>query len=627
MGSRKDNDYFPTQLQLYQFKSKYSRWDWETGRRETWTETVDRAVTYLRKLSQDKLPEKDYKRIRRFILEMKAMPSMRLMAMAGPAAERDSTTIYNCAYAPVDRLESFSDALVVSMAGCGFGYSVEKEYVDRLPRVGGVKNEGFTYLVEDSALGWRDALLFGLRSWFDGYGVVYDYSELRPSGAILKIKGGRSSGPGALKDCLNFCSTIIRLAAGRKLKPIECHDMMCAIGNCAVSGGVRRTAMISLFDWDDTEMRNAKKGDFPAIRWNANNSIVWPENITQAQFVSQFIEMHQGMNGEPGIFNRQAAYNTMPERRERRKFGINPCGEVFLRPRQFCNLSIAIARAGDTPYDLRNKVRIASIIGTIQSMATNFQGLSSEWKQNCEEERLLGVDITGQMDCPVLQDDLILDYLKIVAVNTNEEYAERLGINRSAAVTCTKPSGNSSVLFNCSPGIHTRWSEYYMRNVRIAVTSPLFYVMRASGVPMSPENGQTEENATTWVIHFPCKSPKDAITRKDLSAIEQCENWAAVKTHYTEHNPSVTITYKETELLDVMSWVWDSRDIVSGMSFLPDTGAQYEQMPYQEITEEEYVRLYEAFPEIRFDLLETYEREDMTTLAQEVACASGACLI
>ena len=403
--------------------------------------------------------------------------------------------------------------------------------------------------------------------------------------------------------------------------------MMCSIGNCAISGGVRRTALISLFDWDDEEMRNAKKGDFSKVRWNANNSIVWPRDITQGQFVEQFVEMHKGMNGEPGIFNREAAYNTIPERRERRKFGMNPCGEVFLRPRQFCNLSIAIARAEDTPYDLRNKVRIAAIIGTIQSMATNFQGLSSEWKQNCEEERLLGVDITGQMDCPILQDDLILDYLKIVAVNTNVEYAERLGINRSAAVTCAKPSGNSSVLFNWSPGVHARWSEYYMRNVRISVTSPLCYVLMASGVPMSPENGQTMETVTTWVVHFPCKSPDGAITRKDLSVIEQCENWAAVKVHYTEHNPSVTITYKPNELLDVMSWVWDNKNIVSGMSFLPDSGAQYEQMPYEEITQEEYETLSAAFPEIRFELLEKYEREDMTTLAQEVACSSGGCLI
>jgi ribonucleoside-diphosphate reductase alpha chain len=549
------------------------------------------------------------------------------MAMAGPAAERDSTTIYNCAYAPVDRLETFSDALTVSMAGCGFGFSVEKEYVDQLPEVKATTGEIFTYLVEDSALGWRDALLFGMRSWFEGHSLVYDYSELRPAGAILKTKGGRSSGPGALEDCLNFCGNTVRQAQGRKLTPIECHDMMCSIGNCAISGGVRRTALISLFDWDDEEMRNAKKGDFPAIRWNANNSIVWPKDITQEQFVEQFVEMHKGMNGEPGIFNREAAYNTIPERREKRKFGMNPCGEVFLRPRQFCNLSIAIARSNDTAQSLADKVEIASIIGTIQSMATNFQGLSDEWKKNCEEERLLGVDITGQMDCSVLQDSLALEYLKIVAVNTNKEYAERLGINQSVAVTCAKPSGNSSVLFNCAPGIHTRWSEYYMRNVRISVTSPLCYVLMASMVPMSPENGQTVENATTWVVHFPCKSPEGAVTRHDVSALGQCRNWAKVKENYTEHNPSVTITYKGTELLDVMCWVWRNKDIVSGMSFLPDIGAKYDQMPYEEITAEEYESLSEIFPEIRFELLEQYEKEDMTTLAQEVACSAGGCLI
>ena len=624
---RELNKYFETPLQQFQFLGKYSRFNWEKGRRETWTETVNRAVRYLRDLSQNKLDDEEYEEIREYILEMKAMPSMRLMAMAGPAAERDSTTIYNCAYAPVDRLETFSDALTVSMAGCGFGFSVEKEYVEQLPQVSPIKNGVFAYQVDDNTIGWRDALLFGLRSWIDGYDVEHDYSLLRPAGAVLKTKGGRSSGPGALKDCIDFCRKTIRNAAGRKLSPLECHDMMCAVGNCAISGGVRRTALISLFDWDDTEMRNCKKGDFPSIRWNANNSIVWPKDITQAQFVEQFLEMHNGMNGEPGIFNREAAYKTIPERREQRKFGMNPCGEVFLRPRQFCNLSIAIARADDTPLSLREKVRVATMIGTIQSMATNFQGLSAEWKQNCEEERLLGVDITGQMDCPLLQNDTTLDYLKHISVATNVEYAERLGISRSAAVTCTKPSGNSSVLFDCSPGIHARWSEYYMRNVRVSVTSPLFYVMMASGVPMSPENGQTEENATSWVIHFPCKSPAGAVTRHDLSAIKQCENWLVVKEFYTEHNPSVTITYKENELIDVIAWVWKNKDTVSGMSFLPDVGAQYDQMPYEEITEEEYDILTAGFPEIRFDLLGMYEQEDNTTLAQEVACASGGCLI
>ena len=618
---------FETGLQKFQFLNKYSRWDWDKERRETWLETVDRSVEYLRGLSQNKLDDEDYDEIARYIFEMKAMPSMRLIAMAGPAAERDSTTIYNCAYAPVDRLETFSDALTISMAGCGFGFSVEKEYVAQLPRVGPMKDGVFSYQVEDNTIGWRDALLFGLRSWIDGYDVEYDYSLLRPAGSVLRIKGGRSSGPSALKDCLDFCRETIQGAAGRKLKPIECHDMMCAVGNCAISGGVRRTAMISLFDWDDTEMRNAKKGNFPSIRWNANNSIVWPKDITQVQFIEQFLEMHKGMNGEPGIFNREAAYNTMPQRREQRKFGMNPCGEVFLRPRQFCNLSIAIARADDTYLSLREKVRVATIIGTIQSIATNFQGLSAEWKQNCEEERLLGVDITGQMDCPLLQDRKTLDYLRLMAIGINVQYAEKLGIKRAAAVTCTKPSGNSSVLFDCSPGIHARWSEYYMRNVRVSVTSPLFYVLMASGVPMSPENGQTEENATTWVIHFPCKSPKGAIVRHDLSAIKQCENWLRVKVNYTEHNPSVTITYEENELLDVMAWVWKHKDIVSGMSFLPDSGAEYDQMPYEEITEEEYDILSASFPEIRFDLLERYEKEDMTTMAQEVACSAGKCLI
>jgi len=560
------------------------------------------------------------------MLEMKAMPSMRLLAMAGKAASRDNVTIYNCSYLTIDSLSAFQEILRISMAGCGVGFSVESEYTSKLPQVERIRDNVSMYKIEDSSEGWYKAIDYGIHTWFEGNDVMFDFSGLRPAGAILKVKGGRASGPYALKRCLDFCRDIIRNASGRKLESIECHDMCCAIGDCAVSGGVRRTAMISLFDWVDTAMRNAKKGKFPSIRWNANNSIVWPNNIKIEQFAQQFLDMHTSHNGEPGIFNRQATWNTLPNSREIDKdFGINPCGEIILKPMQFCNLSMAIAREDDTLKDLVEKVEVAAIIGTIQSMATNFHGLRPEWKANCESERLIGVDVTGQMDCKTIQNKDAMRNLREVAVKTNEIYARKLGINKAVSVTCAKPSGNSSVLFDCSPGIHARWSEYYIRNVRLSTTSPLFKVLQECNVPMNPENGQSVENAMTWVIPFPYKSPKGAITRNGRTAIEQCEYWLKVKMNYTSHNPSCTITYKPNELLDLMKWVWEHKDYVSGLTFFPDNDAQYEQPPYQEITITEYEKLSSEFPEIDFSLIEKYEKEDQTTVAQEIACTANGC--
>jgi ribonucleoside-diphosphate reductase alpha chain len=623
---QESKQYFKTALQEFQFYNKYSRFDWSKMRRETWTETIDRAVSFLRELSQNKLSGETYQRIRQFMLEMKAMPSMRLLAMAGKSARRDNVTIYNCSYLTIDSLSAFQEILRISMSGCGVGFSVESKYTSRLPNVERIRDNVSMYKVDDSSEGWYKALDYGIRTWFEGNDVMFDFSGLRPAGSILKIKGGRASGPYALKRCLDFCRQTIRNASGRKLSSIECHDICCAIGDCAVSGGVRRTAMISLFDWSDNEMRNAKTGNFPSIRWNANNSIVWPDNIKIEQFAQQFLDMHTSCNGEPGIFNRSAVWNTLPNTREIDKdFGINPCGEIILKPMQFCNLSMAIARKDDKLKDLIEKVEIATIIGTIQSMATDFHGLRPEWKKNCESERLIGVDITGQMDCKTIQNRNAMRCLQRVAFKTNEIYAKELGINKAASVTCAKPSGNSSVLFDCSPGIHTRWSDYYIRNVRISATSPLFKVLQKCDVPMNPENGQTKENATTWVISFPYKSPQGSITRNDKTAIEQCEYWLLVKMNFTTHNPSCTITYKPHELLDLMQWVWEHKDVVSGLSFLPDSDAQYEQMPYIEISKEEYERLNAEFPEIDFSLIERFEKEDQTTVAQEVACSANGC--
>lgn len=627
--------YFPTELQKFQFFDKYSRFNYDNMRRETWIETVDRAVEYLQELSHHKLDKKEYERIRKFILEMKATPSMRLLAMAGPAARRTNISIYNCSYLPMDSIDSFVEELIVAMAGCGVGFSVERKYVDQLPAVKMQTGEILpTHIVADSTEGWAEALRIGLMSWFEGKNISFDYSQIREAGKPLKVKGGRASGPAPFESLMNFARGVILKRQGQKLRPIDAHDIACKVGEAIVSGGVRRTALISLFDGDDKEMINCKNGDLTGNeqRWMANNSAVWENDVSQEQILYQMTEMMKGERGEPGIFSRHNANKIKPERRKEAIFGTNPCGEINLRPYEFCNLSIAIARPDDTVDSLKEKIEVATIIGTIQSMGTNFPGLRDIWRKNCEEERLLGVDINGQLDCPLLRPTCltageIFRKLREHAVATNKKYAALLGINQSAAVTCVKPSGNSSQLFNCSSGLHARWSQYYVRNVRVNTKSPLFQILREAGVPMDPENGQTAETATSYVIHFPVKSPEGAIIRNEMDAISQCEYWLLNKVNWTEHNPSVTISYKPNEVIDLVKWISDHKDIIGGMSFLPFSDAKYAQMPYEEITEEEYEVRASVFPKIDFSKLYIYEKEDFTEASQELACVSGACEI
>jgi ribonucleoside-diphosphate reductase alpha chain len=622
--------YFPSQIQKFQFYDKYARFTYEHGRRETWIETVDRAIDYLKELSDYRLQPLTYQRLRHGILNMKVMPSMRLLAMAGPAARRNNMSIYNCSYMPVDSIDSFVEAMIISMSGCGVGYSVEAEYVEKLPRIKRQKKEAaIQHVVEDSTEGWADALRTGLEAWFNGRDVHFNYSLVRPAGAVLRIKGGRASGPEPLRVMLDFARTRILSRQGSTMRSLDAHDIMCAVGAAAVSGGVRRTAMIALFDYDDHEMLHCKDGDFwkkNNQRWNANNSSVWPDRkLSQAEIANFILSMVNSERGEPGIFNRKAAISTRPKRRKNARFGTNPCGEIILRPFQFCNLSVAVARQEDTLEDLKEKVELAAILGTIQSKATHFPGLRKEWRKNCEEERLLGVDINGQLDCPAVQNPENMQELKKVVIETNEKVARILGINPSAATTCVKPSGNSSQLLNCSPGIHARWSPYYIRNVRVGAHTPVYKVLENSGVPMDPENGQTKENANTYVVHFPVKSPDKSVTRGDRSALEQCEYWLRNKLNYTEHNPSVTITYKPDEVLDIIKWTWENQDKIGGMTFLPAYDASFDQMPYQEIDKKEYEKLVKEFPQIDFSKIYRYEEEDYTTAAQELACMAGNC--
>lgn len=630
------DQYFPTELQKFQFFDKYSRFNYKTMRRETWIETVDRAVDFLRELSDNKLPENEYVRMRTFILEMKATPSMRLLAMAGEAARRTNIAIYNCSYLPIDSIDSFVEELIIAMAGCGVGFSVEKKYVDQLPAV--KEQQGGSvdiHVIDDSTEGWAEALRLGLTKWFNGEDVEFDYSFIRKAGMPLRIKGGRASGPQPFRSLMEFTRERVLARQGMKLRPIDAHDIACKVGEAIVSGGVRRTALISLFDASDQEMLNAKNGDNligNEQRWMANNSAVWTEEVTQKQLLDQMSTMIVGERGEPGIFSRYNANRIKPARRKEADFGTNPCGEINLRPYEFCNLSIAIARPDDTLETLKEKVEVATLIGTIQSMGVKFPGLRPIWKQNCEEERLLGVDINGQLDCPLLRPSnpdvaKVFEELRDHAVEMNKKYAEFLGINQSASVTCVKPSGNSSQLFNCASGLHARHYKHYTRNVRVNTKSPIFTLLKEAGVPMDPENGQTAENATSYVIHFPVASPSDAVLRDDMSAVDQCEYWLINKLHWTEHNPSVTISYKPNEVIDLIKWVWDHREVIGGMSFLPFTDAKYEQMPYEQITAEQYEIAAKAFPKIDFSQLYALEKEDFTTAAQELACMSGACEI
>ncbi|NWJ94878.1 MAG: hypothetical protein HXX20_03765 [Chloroflexi bacterium] len=1006
--------YFPTQLQQFQFFDKYSRFDYKLGRRETWVETVNRTVNFLYELAGSRLEAETYERLRRGILEMKVMPSMRLLAMAGPAARRSNITIYNCSYQPVESIDSFVEALIISMSGCGVGFSVEREYIENFPRIRRQTGQmAPTFTVPDSAEGWAQALRIGLETWFEGGDIRFDLTRLRQAGAPLRTKGGRASGPEPLRAMLEFVRSRLFSRQGSFLRSIDAHDIMCIVGNAAVSGGVRRTAMLSLFDYDDLEMRHCKNGDFErenSQRWNANNSAVWPEGgLSQLEVAHQVLDMVESGRGEPGIFNRQAALDLKPERRSTTmtmpdgsvqpvRFGTNPCvtgdtwvmtedgprqvnqlvgkshltlvngelypttevgfwhtgdkpvsrlltkegyelrltenhkvevvtyhtpktertewrelsalkpgdlvklhdhrasgywtsygnyaegwllgsllgdgtfssrpglsvevktqahleywgekseymaqqalgrvkesvrtradlsavaatqpgkyrvssaglaelaqtygirqahkeitslveqassdfylgflqslfdadgtisgsqakgvsvrlsqsnlqtlkavqrmllrlgiastiyqnrraegfrlmpdgkgglkeyftqaqhelaiaganlitfatqigfsepfkaerlkrlisvykrtpnreffratvasitpdgveavydcsvpgpnafdangfmahncGEIILRPWAFCNLSAVIARQDDTLESLQEKVELATIIGTIQATATYFPGLRPIWQRNCEEERLLGVDITGQLDSVAAQDAEIKARLRQYTQEVNRQTAAKLGVNQAAALTCVKPSGNTSQMVNCASGLHARWSPYYVRNVRVAGHSPIFRVLREAGVPMDPENGQTPENATTWVIHFPVKSPEGAITRNRRTAIEQCNYWLQNKLYWTEHNPSITITYRPDEVLDLLSWIWEHRSQLGGMAFLPTFDALYAQLPYIEISAEEYHKLAAEFPEVDFSKLYRYELSDLTTAAQELACSSGSC--
>lgn len=622
----------------------YARWIESEQRRETWIETVDRYVNFMRENLGDKLTKKEYVDVREAILKQEVMPSMRAMQFSGDAARKCNTCFYNCTFTAPTKLEDFAEIMYLSMQGCGVGYAVESYNVQQLPQIEKQMGEKLpTHVIADTKEGWCNALTLGLKTWYSGKDIDFDYSLIRPAGARLKTMGGKASGPAPLRSLLDFARSRILKHQGRRLRNIDAHDIICKIGECVVAGGVRRTAMISLSDLDDAEIRDAKKGQFfltEPYRSVANNSAVYEEKPTNAELMDEWVALMKSGTGERGIFNRGSLEKTMPKRRLeylRKKHGkkngdigqvgTNPCGEIILQSKQFCNLSEVIARADDTEASLLRKIKLATLLGTYQSSLTKFNYISKEWTENCEAERLLGVSITGQWDCPAVRNASTLRKMRDTAVRTNATYAKRFGISQSTSVTCVKPSGTVSQTFDCSSGIHPRHSQYYVRRVRISATDSLYKMVRDQGVPHHPEVGQSMGEANTYVLEFPVKAPSGSVFKNDISAIEQLEYWKLVKLNFTEHNPSATISVGEDEWVAVVSWIFNNWDIIGGLSFLPRDNHVYRLAPYEAIDKKTYEALAAKFPNVDYSKLVIYERTDETEQKRELACAGGTCEI
>ena len=626
----------PTDYQKFIHQSRYARWKGEDSRRETWEETVSRYFNFMSDHLEDNfdyiLPPEIRERLENRVLNLDIMPSMRALMTAGVALERCNVAGYNCSYLPVDNARSFDECLYILMCGTGVGFSVESKYTSQLPVVSEALQESDTVVVvSDSKEGWAKGYKELISLLYSGQIPKWDLSRLRPAGARLKTFGGRSSGPDPLDDLFRFTVDIFKKSAGRRLKTLECHDIMCKIGSVVVVGGVRRSALISLSDLEDQEMALAKSGDWwtdEGQRALANNSVCYQETPPIGIFMREWLNLYNSKSGERGIFSRDASVRQADKNGRRNseyEFGTNPCSEIILRPYQFCNLTEVVVRADDDMERLGHKVEDATILGTIQSTLTDFKYLRKIWKNNTEEERLLGVSLTGILDNPKLGDADDLKRLREIAVDTNLGLSSRLGIPQSTAITCVKPSGTVSQLVDSASGIHARHSAYYIRTVRGDKKDPLSLFLIDQGVPCEDDLMQPDN---TVVFSFPMKSPTKAVLREDLSAITQLENWKNYQENWCEHKPSVTISVKEDEWFEVGSWVYKNFKDVAGVSFLPHSDHTYKQAPYQDITKEEYLTLSKQMPRnVDWTLLSNYEQEDNTTGTQELACSAGACEI
>ena len=632
----------PTEYQHYIAISRYARWIEKENRRETWSETVERYVSYMQgryeKLTNKKLDKKERDRWVDAITTLKVMPSMRALMTAGPALDKDNVAGFNCSYVAIDNVRTFDEIMYILMCGTGVGFSVERQYVDKLPDIAEQFHKTETVIkVRDSKIGWAKSYRELIAMLYAGQIPQFDMSLVRPAGAKLKTFGGRASGPDPLRDLFKFSIEIFQKAKGRKLNSIECHDIVCKIADVVVCGGVRRSALISLSNLSDIRMRDAKTGqwwDNNPQRSYANNSVAYTEKPDIGTFMKERVSLYDSKSGERGIFNRVASQK-MATRSGRRDgdfdFGTNPCSEIVLRNKQFCNLSEVVVRPDDTEETLKEKVEIATIFGTIQSTLSDFRYLTKQWKDNTEEERLLGVSLTGIMDHQVLSGDIfnqnalkyMLINLKEHSIKINKKWADMLGVNQATAITCVKPSGTVSQLVDSASGIHPRYSPYYLRTVRADKKDPLCDMMLDKG--FYGEDDVMKPNDTK-VIYFPMKSPESSIMRDGKSAIEQLEIWKMYQLHWCEHKPSITVYVKEEEWLQVGAWVYENFDVMSGVSFLPHSDHSYKQAPYQEVDKKTYEEWLAKTPRnINWMDLTNYEKEDTTTSSKELACTAGAC--
>ncbi len=626
------NNYLPTDYQAFIHTSRYARWLEDENRRETWPETVRRYMENI--VKPIVITKSEYKIIEDSILNLSVMPSMRALMTAGAALNRDNTAGYNCSYLPVDDPKAFDEAMYILLCGTGVGFSVERQYIQNLPEVPELSESETTVVVKDSKEGWAKGLRQVLALLWAGEIPKWDVSQVRPAGARLKTFGGRASGPAPLIDLFNFCVNTFRSASGRKLSSIECHDLMCYIGQIVVVGGVRRSAMISLSNLSDGRMRHAKSGNWwetAGHRALANNSVCYTEKPDSETFMREWLALVESKSGERGVFNRQAC-KVLAERSGRRdpdhEFGTNPCSEISLRPYQFCNLTEVVVRATDTLKDIKNKVEAATILGTIQATYTKFPYLRKIWQRNTEEERLLGVSLTGVMDNPIMTSankNLArdLESLKQHAVYVNSVWSKRLGIEQSTAVTCCKPSGTVSQLVDSASGIHARHSLHYIRTVRGDNKDPLTQFMKSQGIPFEPCVMKPD---STTVFSFPIASPRKSVTRNDMTAIQQLEMWLIYQRHWTEHKPSVTITVRDNEWMEVGAFVYKNFDEMSGVSFLPHSDHTYQQAPYQDCNKKDYEILKSIMPnKIDWSKLSSFEAEDTTKSSQTFACTGEVC--
>lgn len=632
----KSSKYFENPYQEFIFYQFYARWREDLGRRETWLEAIDRFMDYMRERLGNALTDAEYTEVKDAIRKREICPSMRLLWAAGKAARATNVCAYNCAYIAPTTWRDLSEIMYVSMCGAGCGFSVEPENVEQFPQI--QKQTGkklANIVVGDSKEGWCESYVKACEAWSSGMDVEIDYSKLRPAGAQLSTMGGRSSGPEPLRELMEFTRRKMLSRQGRRLTTIDLHDIICQIGLIVVAGGVRRSALISLSSLDDTAMRDAKKGAFwqtEGQRSMANNSAVYEVKPSAGEFLEEWTALVTSGSGERGIFNRGDLQKQVPTRRwkniaDSKQVGVNPCGEIYLQSKQFCNLTSIVVRPNDTMADLKRKMRLATLIGTYQATLTDFGYLDKTWQKNCEKEQLLGVSITGYYDNKIVRNDANLEALRGESIRVNKLYAKRFKARPSTAITCVKPHGNSGQLLGVGSGMHPWFAKYYIRRVRISVNDPLLRLAQDQGVPIHPEVGYSTSTATTMVLEFPVKAPEGAIVSGDVSALEMLEEWKRLKTHFTEHNPSVTIYASDDEWLSVANFVYENWELVGGLSFLPRTDHVYQLAPYEEIDKDEYEKRLGALGELDFSKLSVYEKQDRTVGAKELACAGGVCEI